>query len=317
MDKLTSILVVIDPADTSFHVLLKAIVLARHFGARLELFLCDSEHAYALRHSYDPSGIERARQACLAHDRSYLESLRRSVAADDVKMDIDVACESPLYEGIVHKVLQSGPDLVIKSAAGRHPKPRFSLDANDWQLARTCPVPLMLTHGHTWAAQPKFAAAVDVSERETAGLARAIVHTAEYLSLGCHAQLELLYSERESRDLEGSNARAATLHELAREFRVGAERVHVLPGEPEVTLPAFTAQRRYDVLVLGALTHRGDLAALVGTLTNKLVDVLECDFVLVKPGTYSCPVVQPTHSDHVPLAERQRAHREASPLGAG
>ena len=49
VDKLTSILAVIDPADETRHVVAKAMVLARHFRARLELFLCYSEQVYSLR----------------------------------------------------------------------------------------------------------------------------------------------------------------------------------------------------------------------------------------------------------------------------
>jgi nucleotide-binding universal stress UspA family protein len=58
----------------------------------------------------------------------------------------------------------------------------------------------------------------------------------------------------------------------------------------EDTLPAFAARNEFDVLVMGALTRRGALTALVGTLTSKLVDALDCDFVLVKPETYACPL---------------------------
>ncbi|HEY7878056.1 MAG TPA: hypothetical protein VIC55_07515 [Gemmatimonadaceae bacterium] len=38
-----------------------------------------------------------------------------------------------------------------------------------------------------------------------------------------------------------------------------------------------------DLIVLGALTHRKTLRALVGTLTGRLTDTLDIDFLLVKP----------------------------------
>ena len=151
MDKLTSILAVIDPADETRHVVVKAMVLARHFRARLELFLCESERAYTFRHAYDRTGVAEANRFCVASGLQYLDSIRRSIA-DDVPITTHVATSSPLYEAIVQRVLEVRPDLVIKSAAGHHPLERFTLDANDWQLARTCPVPLMLTRGRPWSA---------------------------------------------------------------------------------------------------------------------------------------------------------------------
>src|SRR5689334_22185621 len=82
MDKLTSIMAVIDPADETRQVVVKAIVLARHFRARVELFLCDSERAYSLRHAYAPADLKAANRACIADGLQYLESIRRSIPED-------------------------------------------------------------------------------------------------------------------------------------------------------------------------------------------------------------------------------------------
>ena len=285
LKKLNKILVVMDSFEPAQQVLAKAMVMARHFGACLELFLCDSEHAYVLKHAYDQEGIERARQHCLANARGYLESLRRSVLADDVQISIDVACDSPLYESVVNKVLRSNPDLVIRSVTREQTQGRFGLDTNDWELARTCPVPLMLTHGRPWCAQPSFAAAVDVSENEPTGTVRLIMRAAEFLARGCHAELDALYSELPDSDAAKHASRATALRDVGAEFGIAAERLHLLSGVPETTLTVFAAARRYDVVVLGALTHRRALTTLVGTLTSKLVDALDCDVVLVRAAS--------------------------------
>jgi universal stress protein E len=294
MDKLTSILAVIDPADETRHVVVKAMVLARHFRARLELFLCESERAYTFRHAYDRTGVAEANRFCVASGLQYLDSIRRSIA-DDVPITTHVATSSPLYEAIVRRVLEVRPDLVIKSAAGRHPLGRFTLDANDWQLARTCPVPLMLTRGRPWSAVGRFAAAVDVSDTNNGSLARSILQTAGFLSLGCGGQLDVLYSEADRADQEGAARRRESLDRLVREFNVGRETRHVLEGTAEETLPAFAAKCGYDVMILGALTRRRGISALVGTLTSRLVDELECDFVLVKPESFVSPVGEPIY----------------------
>ncbi|HEY1283775.1 MAG TPA: universal stress protein [Steroidobacteraceae bacterium] len=289
MDKLTSILVVVDPADETRQVLSKAMILARHFRARLELFICDSENAYALTHAYDPTGVAEARKACLTSGHRYLDAIRRSLA-EDVPVTLHVACESPLYEAVVHRALETKPDLVIKGAAGRHPLQRFALDANDWQLARTCPVALMLTRGQPWNAQPRFAAAVDVTENEGRSIARSILETAGFLSLGCHGELDVVYSNGKAGAEDARRVRVETLGRLVHEFRVGNEHMTVLDGEPEETLPGFAARNQYDVLVMGALTRKRGISTLLGTLTSKLVDALDCDFVLVKPDSYTCPI---------------------------
>jgi universal stress protein E len=292
VDKLTSILAVIDPADESRHVVAKAVVLARHFRARVELFLCDSERAYTLQHTYDPAGLVEAHRDCVAGGLAYLESIRRSIA-EDVTITTHVASSSPLYEAIVHRVIETRPDLVIKSAAGHHPLGRFTLDANDWQLARTCPVPLMLTRGRPWSATGRFAAAVDVSDANNGSLARSILQTAGFLTLGCGGQLDVVYSESNGADREGCANRRESLERLVNEFRVGRESPHILQGTAEDTLPDFAARRGYDLVILGALTRRRGLSALVGTLTSRMVDTLDCDFVLVKSESFVSPVAEP------------------------
>jgi hypothetical protein len=184
----SSILVVVDRSLSAADAVAKAVLLARAATARVELFMCDAERGYALSQAFVSTGVEQSRQACLADSHRHLETLRRLVTTDDVPITIDAACESPLYESIVRKVMRVRPDLVIKNVSG--PLNRF--DVTDWQLMRACPATLMLTRGRPWH--------------------------------------------------------------------------------------------------LGALTHRPGVTAQVGTLTSKLIEALECDFLLVKPATYHCPV---------------------------
>jgi universal stress protein E len=282
MPQLKSILVVLDRSRRDPHVIEKALTLARRFGARIELFLCDAEREYQLRHSYDASGAEKERQACLADAGRYLESLRATIHDNSVELRSDAVCESPLYEAVVNKATKSNPDLVMKSPAGEHPGRRVTLSDNDWQLARTCPVPLMLVGPRAWGTPCRFVAAVDTSANETPGLARAILNMSEHFVTGCKGDLDVISCRRTGAAEAERDEHARRVHELAAEIRVAKERVHVLDGDPEHVLPAFAASRRYDVLMLGALTHRPSITPLVGTLTSRLVDALDCDFILVK-----------------------------------
>jgi hypothetical protein len=85
-------------------------MLARRVGARIHLFHCDADVAHVLQHSYDTQDAEKAWQASVSDHRSYLEAVRASVHAPDLDISIDAACNSPLYEGIIKKVLAVRPD---------------------------------------------------------------------------------------------------------------------------------------------------------------------------------------------------------------
>jgi universal stress protein E len=267
-------------------------MLARHFRARLELFLCDSESAFTLRHTYDRRGLAAAQEACVASGQRYLDAVRRSLA-EDVEITTHAACESPLYEAVVRRALETRPDLVIKSAAGHHPLRQFTLDANDWHLARTCPTALMLTRGRPWGARPRFGAAVDINDPDGGALARSILQTAGFMAGGCKAELDVVFSSPAAAGSEVRAKQVDSFSRLVNEFRVGRERTTLLEGAAEDTLCTFASRKEFDVLVMGALTRKRGLSTLVGTLTSKLVDALECDFVLVKPENFACPVAAP------------------------
>jgi hypothetical protein len=258
MEKLTSILAVVDDPVHATVLIDKAVFLARCFGARVALLVCD----YTQLHELAAHCTERG------YDEVTMSSVHRGA--------------EPLHEVVLRQVMQKHPDLVMKNPAGSHPVRRWSFADNDWQLANDCPVPVMLVGPNPWTQPMRFAAAVDVSVREGDGVARSILQSAGMLALGCRANLDILYSERENRDQAVRMERAVRLAQLVREFHVGCERLQMFIGAPEMTLPGVIASRRYDVLVLGAVTRRTGLAASVATLTEKLVDAAESDVVLVK-----------------------------------
>lgn len=280
MDKLTSILVVADrsPADRSL--LSKAIELARTLGATLELYTCDSEHAADLGRAYDTAGVEKEWLERVWEGREYLEALRESVPAPDVRVFVDCMCDVQTNRAITKKIAASHPDLVMKSASASQAG-RFALNAADWELMRICTTDLMLTRGRQWKQQARFAAMVDMLDPETPSAAKAVMHAAEYLAVACGADLDVVYCEREASDPDRA-PRAKELVSLAREHKVSPKQVHILSGEPDDVLPGFASRSDYDVVVLGTLTHRKRLANLVGKLTGRVADALDCDLLLVR-----------------------------------
>jgi len=306
-----SILAAVDRDDRSRQVAAKAVALARMSGARLELFHCDGERAYSRAHQYDPRAAVRAKEYCLAESRRFLDSLWRSLAVRDMEPSMSVGCESPLYEAIVHAVERDHPDLVVRGIGGARTREAegipgvgsgfmasvgtgladearttgsAALDPNDWQLVSTCPSPLLLTRGKTWKPHPVVAAAIDLAAGEPVELTLTILRTAGAVAKAADGELVTVHAGRFGdagpREIE---LRRNALVEQAKNAGVNAAAIHIIAGEPMVALPEFAARNDFDLIVLGALTHRKTLTALVGTLTGKLIETLDCDFLLVKP----------------------------------
>src|SRR3569833_1604227 len=185
-----SILVVVELCRSAADAEAKAVVLARKSGARIELYLCDAERAFMLSQAYVPAGVQEARRSCMVQSRRYLESLKETAAAPEVTITVDAACESPLYESVVRKVLREHPDLVIKNVTHANGQRTAQFDATDWQLMRTCPTALMLPRGRAWKDTPSFAAAIGVSATENACLAQGILNAAQTLLQSAGGELE-------------------------------------------------------------------------------------------------------------------------------
>jgi universal stress protein E len=288
MQQIDKILVAVDRGGSRV-ALAKAIAVARLFGARLELFLCDAESAYELEHQYDPRSAALARDSSLFGAREYLQSLWRSFSVDDVAVTMDVACETPLYEGILHKLERSAPQLVVRGASGREGR---VFGASDWDLAQSCPVPLLLTKGRLWEPRPVVAAAVDVSSEESPALTHSILALAKQFADVGRGTLEVLHAGH-FHEPEALASHRAKLEQRAREAGVAPSVLHLIDGEPAEALTEFAATCHYDLMVLGALTHRKALTALLGTLTGHLIDTIDSDFLLVKPAARSCKAADP------------------------
>jgi nucleotide-binding universal stress UspA family protein len=258
MEKLTRILAVANGIEDGALVLRKSVALARRFGAHIELLL------FGLADDLEAATL----CAVLAYDKVTVASMHSGVESTT-----DV---------ILRRVFAAQPDLVVKSPAGEHPLKRWTLDDNDWRLANECPAPVLLVRHAPWASPIRFAAAVDVADDETSDTARSILHAAGFMALGCHGNLDILYSEREQHDDALRMERAVKLAQLVREFHVGCERIQVFDGAPEQVLPPVVSARHYDVLVLGAQSRQPALKNLLGATNSRLVQATEGDVVLVK-----------------------------------
>ncbi len=291
MKKIQSILVAVERSGDPKPVIAKAVALARCFGARVELFLDNAESAYVQRRQYETGALASVRESCIAESLVYLERLWSSLAIHDVAVAFDAACESPGYEGIVHKVQQASPDLVVRGMVEGGRSAGRALDASEWELVRTCPAPLLLTRGRPWNPHPAVAAAIDIAGDEAPAVTRSILRAAKRFCVDCEGTLDVIYAHRvDHASPEGIESDRAVLAQRARQADVQPRELFVVIGEPAAAIPRFAERHAFDVLVLGALTHRKALTALVGTLTGRLIETLDSDILLVKPPFFRSPV---------------------------
>lgn len=310
MRRLDRILAVADPTAEVQPAIAKAARIARASGAVLELFICDYDPALSGRPFAETEALRSLRDEFLADRAEYLEDLADELRAEGLNVETHVHWDNPLYRGILRRIEESTPDLVVKDTHFHSLLRRTLLTNTDWHLIRACPVPLLLAKAGEWRAQPRLLAAIDPGHLadkpaaldhdilDFAGLlARQLdgevhaVHAffpAALLALttgmpglplgGETATEEIVATER--RRIEGSVLKLAAAHGLP------AANVHLLQGSAVEALPDAAAAQQADVVVMGAVSRSRLEELFVGSTAERVLDRLPSDVLVVKPPEF-------------------------------
>ncbi len=281
MRTVQSILVLADRSNEAQSALQKASVLARHFHAQIELFACDTEHAWAVGVERQSPAAREVLDACLAESHRYLNALRGSIPAADLRISTSAACASELTEGVARRVRDWRPDLVIKNLSDGFPGLRPT-QALDMQLIRATRVPMLWVRGHAWRPVPRITVALDLTSEDKA-LTQQVLDTAECLALGCHGELSIVHCLDPSAvtDAQLSSRAKQTCDELG----LSVDRVKVSRESPIASFGAGGTHSDMDVLVLGGVRASAWEQG-CPTTTEALLNALTSDVLLVPRGRH-------------------------------
>src|SRR5690606_35641289 len=107
------ILVVVDPTAEGQPAVDRAAWLAKAYGASLELFVCDYDQAHASLPRFDTQTAEKARRSFLDARLARLDEMRAPLVAQGLSVDIDARWARPLHRGILEKVAEAKPMLLV------------------------------------------------------------------------------------------------------------------------------------------------------------------------------------------------------------
>jgi universal stress protein E len=312
--QLSPVLVVMDPADGAGHALARARRVAAALGVPLELFACEFDQAMEGSHFRVTERLEAARQARVAARREWLESRAAPLRAEGLEVRTEAVYANPRHEAVARRALATGAAYVVMRTHYHEWLARATLSADDWQLIRVCPAPLLLVKGAEWPAAPRLLAAVDPSHRDDrhARLDHAILDVAEQLggALGgeawvAHCMLSIASLEStvalgmmpealgsSPEDYAGDllqRLRTAVLR-LLEGRGIPAARVRISEGRPEKELPRLVDDLGVDLLVTGGISRSRLEQVFIGGTAERLLDRIACDLLVVKPPGFRSPL---------------------------
>ncbi|HEX7081102.1 MAG TPA: universal stress protein [Gammaproteobacteria bacterium] len=298
------ILCVVDPAAEEQPARDRAARLAKACGASLELFVCDYDQHLAGGKLFDSKSLEKARQSLLQEHVERLEKRAQALIEQGLDVTVDARWGRPLDREIVRKVVETRPLLVAKDTRYQPGLRRTLLSNADWNLIRSCPVPLLLVKPGPLADVPQIVAAVDpVHEHDKpAELDQAILAFATELTTALRGRLHVLHAydaapliaaaaagpagavapiQEVSASLEHEHR--AALDALLRGFAIPASDVHFRQGVADRVLVDAAAELCADFVVMGAVSRSGLKRVFVGSTAERVLDRLPCDLIVVKP----------------------------------
>lgn len=311
MQRLDRVLAVIDPTVDAQPGAMKAARLARSAGATLELFACDFDPALSGAPFFDTDGLRRLRDDFVAERAEELEDLADDLRATGLDVTTHVHWDNPLYSGILRRVAEWAPDLVVKDTHYHSPLRRALLTNTDWNLIRTCPVPLLLAKPADWPVHPKVIAALDPTHRHAkpAALDRDILDASLLLARLLEGEVQAVHAffpaallaataglagmplaaDVTTTDLlEAERARVtAELREVAQARGLDPKSVRVLQGAAAELLPNHAEQAQAALLVMGGISRSRIKELFIGSTAERVLDRLPCDVLVVKPTDFA------------------------------
>lgn len=308
MGRLDRILAIIDPTSDVQPALDKARFLAQRAGGTLELFVCDFDPSMSGKPLFDTGQLRELRADFVSERMEFLESLADDIRAGGISVETHVHWDNPIHRGILRRVRESSPDLVVKDTHHHSAIRRTLLSNTDWNLIRSCPVPLLLAKPGEWKARPRILAAVDPEHvgDPAAALDQQVLANAKLMAdlLGgevhvVHAFLpETLLaavmgpgalpfaagvsaSEVVGRERERL---AEVLAALTSGFGLTPGQIHLEQGRASEVLQVVARNLSVDVLVMGAVSRSRLQELFVGGTAEFVLDRLPCDVLVVKPS---------------------------------
>jgi universal stress protein E len=306
VDRITDILVIVNPLVRDQPAIAKAATLARWLGAGIELLICDTKSSREIH----TEGQLPANSNALLTDNldSLLEQLAEPLRDDGIDVTTHVIGGDPLHEAVISWMRNSPADLVIKDTH-HHSFAKRAFGVNtDWHFVRTCPVPLLLTKPKIWSTPPVLMAAVDPGDVNdpSAALDHRVLDVTASLAKRCDAEVHVMHAYFSSAiatvvvgampPILGVSAEAlAAENEIRRsqvkqitdEYEVADANLHVDAGMATEYLPRMAAEWHADIVVTGAISRSVLKRVLIGSTAERVLETLPCDVLVVKSPDFA------------------------------
>jgi len=298
MKKLDTILVASDLSDKAEMALLRAALLARQTGAKLELLHVLEDLGPEVQNTLHlETPTERLRRQLIEQAREELRRQARLVFGEEFRPTLTIETGKD-FVAIIHRARKIDADLIVVSAHGGHFVRDLFLGTTAEKVVRKGDRPVLVVKKSAERPYEQVLAPTDFSEAS-----RQAIRTA--LLLAPEAAISLLHVYRLwgagrltpdgmsdegvqrnlSRLLETTNLK---MRDFLRNLDPGSRKVnqHLRLGHPPALLPFVASELGADLVAMGTEGLSGLPYMLLGSVTEHVLRHAECDVLAVRPPTF-------------------------------
>jgi universal stress protein E len=290
------VIVVIDPTSESQPGLQKVLQLSRLVDFDLKLIACEYTQYLAEGYYFNAVDVPGLRDEFLQEKKSMLEVLAQPLRDNGLTVETGAIWAHPGYKTIISEVESFAADLVVHHTRRHGAISRMFLTNDDWQLVRCCPVPLLLVKEKPWKEKPSILVAVDPmhSRHKPDGLDHKLIKVSGDIAQSTGGDVSVMHSYSQI-PLSGTylddarQAHRAAFQNLLEDFDIPDGSQHLLEEAPEFALRQLEQDLSTDVIVMGAISRNILSDVFIGNTTEKVLDYLESDVLVIKPDGFKSP----------------------------
>lgn len=312
MNKIRKILCVLDPTVSSQPAMHRSAWLAAKTGAKLELMVCFYNEYVSGHKIFDAPSLQKTRRELLAGYEKHLENLAEPLREQGVDYAAKAVWDHPLYEGIVRHACAIDADIVMKDTHHHSALRLATLNNTDWNLIRTCPIPLWFVKPKELPADLHIIAAIDpMNERDKpAALDDEIVTISQQLANGIGADVHAFHSFDPRIALAATTANSYVpvslpldiieeqvrqqhekrFDEIVEFHNIPVDQRHLIAGLTHEELPELANNLDSMLVVMGAIARNRWKRIFVGATAERTLDHLPCDLLVIKPDWFKTPL---------------------------
>jgi universal stress protein E len=274
--------------------IIKAIAVAKSFGASLEIFHALSSPVFPGLQPLTGVTVDVLRREVQQRTRARLEKFSALAKRNGVVLATAVEWDYPPHEAIVRRAARMGADLIVAEChKGARTRP-WLIHLTDWELLRTSSLPVLLLKNSRRYRRPVVLAAVDPSHARAkpARLDADILAAGAQFSVAMHGRLHAMHANNPPfSTLALGDPAINALQQKGREdfvtfmkaMDIGPARRHLVDGTPAMAIPKVARSTNASLVVMGVVSRSGLERMLIGNTAERVLGALPCDVLVLKP----------------------------------